>query len=577
MTTPTHGVGPDGLLSLLPEFEVTRPEDPAAAAERCREMEIWLAAAVADGSISHTDAKRTSADLHFVQGMLCHHSGDLEAAIDRLQQSIDESDQVGYPERQIHALRSISLCYENAGMQEEATASIFDAIDRARALDDNTILALVSLTLSALYQAQGAWAQLLESAHRTCEYAELTDHPPLLSRAYSAVAVALAYAGRANEGFAWLDRASSVASHTPRPLELAYLNLNRMFLLRRAGRIAECIELAENVRELLTRIPPTDSARIAVLIADIQLTSGDLDQAEQMLAFADEIAQNELLTAHVIDYHRAAAKVHEARGEPQLALDALRKHARLSQRIRGRNAEIRLVAVERHFAKNLAERTEELHYLRTVELVEKNDQLAALNHQKDEILNVVAHDLRSPLAAAQMLSESLILEAGQTSPEDTLEQLRSIQAATVEMNTTITNLLHLQHHTQPTELATVDAVLVRSLERAEHAAAQRQVTFRRDIAPVDLTVDGALLQRSLDDVFGVAIGATQPGEVISVSLSPAGEGAQIVVSCRCIAEPPDDRTLYIARRLVERMRGSITLASLDGSAGAKAVIDLRGP
>ncbi len=428
--------------ALLVQFDVTRLENPAIIDEYCAELQVWLESA--EDSLPTIDLDRMQADLWFMQGMLCHVRGDLNAAIDHLHRSITHSEQFGYIRRRILSLRSVALCYENAGMQTEATRYISEALDLANALNDDHTIALVSHTLTSLYQAQGANEQILESALRTRDLAERTNDTQLLSRVYSGVGIAMAYVGRAEEGFAWLDRAAALVAGESTPLTEAYFGINRIFLLQMAGRIDEAVTLGHRIAPELERIPIADGSRIAVLLAQLSTAAGDFDRAAEMLELADKIVQDGPMTAHLGGYYKTAAKVREAKGDAVGALDMLRRHLRLNNELAGQKAQARLVALERHFADQLAARTEEINHLRTVELVEKNRQLATLVQQKDQILDVVVRNLRDPLAAAQELGDSLVIDLRDQLNSDALDRLRSIGQAATEMQTTIDILVASQ-------------------------------------------------------------------------------------------------------------------------------------
>lgn len=559
--------------TLLEQFDVTRPEEPAAAEEYCEALRVWIEAC--DSSTSSVDLDKMRADLWFMEGMLCDIRGDLDGAIEQLQRSIAHSEQIGYARRHILGLRSIAMCFENAGMQTESTACISEALDLAHAHGDDRDLALVSLTLSRLYQAQGAWGSLFDSSMRTCEIADRVGEPHLMSRAYSGLAIAFGHELRIDEGLEWIDRALAIIADCAFPLERLYLDLNRWFLFRKAGRVDESAAIAERLVETIDTLPSADAARLAVQIAETRLNVGDLDGAQEMLLRSEDTARGTQLTAHLIAYHEVSAKLHEARNDHERALASLRRQLMVERELWGGKAQTRLVAVERRFERELSAQREEIHQLRNIELVAKNDQLAALNHQKDEILNVVAHDLRNPLAAAQMMCDSLLIDADHGMSPDGLDQLTSMRAATSEMGATIDSLLHLQSGISPRHLSTVDDVVARSLAWVAGPASERQIGLKCDITPVVLNVDGALLRRSLDDVLWMEVQSVAPGGAISVSVRPHGAGARITLVSRPVVSEPDDRQLYIARRLIERMGGSTTTTDLDQS-GTETVIDLRG-
>lgn len=573
-----HGFTEGDVAILVSQFDRIGPDDLAASADSCLALDSWIEASAADGLPDRPDLDRMRADLWFMQGALCHIRGDLDGAISLLQRSIDCSKRTGHVRRQILGLRSISMCFENAGMQSQATTSVFEALDGAEELGDDTTLALVSLTLSALYQAQGAYEQLLESALRTCEIAERVVGDDLLRvRAYSCVGIALAYVGRANEGFAWLDRASVLISDDAPSLFKAALGFNRMFLLRHAGQIDEAVALAEEQVDLLAQLPSHHAAAMSVTMAEVYLDAGNLVRAEEMLEHADELARSEQMTAHLIAYYAAAANLHEAKGDAARALEMMHRHVKLDGELRGGLARTRLVALERRFATDLAAKTEEIQHLRTVELVEKNNQLSDLIHEKDEILHVVVHDLRNPLAAVQLLGEALTMDLEGQIDDAATDQLGSIRSATAEMRDTIDTLLASHRSESLSDPVPVGTAVRLAVAQARKRSAERDISIEGVINDVDLPVDRALLQRSLDDVLWNAIETCSPGSFVGVAVDPTDAGAQITITgdVRFDEHFSGGRSLYIARRLIERMNGSIALSVSVEEARHITTIDLR--
>lgn len=565
------------IAALLVQFDGTGPTDPAEAVRFCDELESWLNEHAVEGTASGAEHQKQRADLWFMQGMLCQRRGELEAALVLLEKSIDQSKLAHYSRRHILGLRSLSMCFETAGMQAQSTRCILEALDLADNDGDTHTLALVSHALTALYQAQGAYAQMLESALRTRELAERVDDSNLLIRVYSSVGVALARLGRVDEGFSWIDRAAALPVDESEPLVTVYFGLNRMLLLRFAGRIEEAAELADDYVDLIDDIPSADAARLAVLIAEIHLDVGHLEAAEDMLDRAALVARSEQMTSHLIDYYAAAANLNEAKGDPKTALGMIRRHNTLAEEIRGREAESRLVALERHSANEIASKTEEIHHLRTVELVEKNRQLSDLVHQKDEILHVVAHDLRNPLAAAQLLGESLMFDLRGKVGADSFERLEFVRDAAIEMRDTIDTLLDSQQTGLASDPAMVSTAVEGVIRDANPRCEARGVIIDLQGSDVDVMVDSALLRRALDDLLSNAVESVAPGNAVRISVDRTTRGARITLSGNDIifdARDGGGRGLYIARRLIERMNGSLSVDAA-GSESPTAVIELR--
>ncbi len=560
--------------SVLDEIEAHQVADQAGVHAYFEAFEQWIEDRSLDGSISEHTLDAFRGHLWFGRGLISVHDGDIDIAIDYFQRSVERCKTTGNAKRRTLSLTRLALSLEYAGLQAASTRTIFEALDLAESLDDQHLVAHVLLTLCGLYDSQGAYQQLLETSMQTREVAEELGDLAMALRADNGVGLAFGFLDQAADGIAWIERAISGYGQQL-PALASKLKLNLIWLYLRAGRPDEAAELAEQQMTMIAGLPGPHAAAIYVDIAEVNVAAGNLERATEVLDLAKQGLGEEPLKSQLLRYYEIAADLHEATGDTAQSLTMLRRHLALSAELRGKEANARLVAAERHFARELAAKTEEIHHLRTVELVEKNEQLAALNHQKDEILNVVVHDLRNPLAATQMLSESLMIDVEHGIAGDRREHLAAIREATSEMGATIDTLLHLQEHASPSVLTPVDEVVSRSIAWAEGPASKRQIDLRADISSTDLKVDGALLRRSLDDVLWAGVQAAAPGETISVAVEPAGRGAIVTIASRTAASTNNDGALYIARRLVERMHGSITVDVSD-DAGTTTVINLRG-
>jgi two-component system, sensor histidine kinase and response regulator len=84
--------------------------------------------------------------------------------------------------------------------------------------------------------------------------------------------------------------------------------------------------------------------------------------------------------------------------------------------------------------------TKDLLMLRNQQLQELNEQLYQFNNDKDELLGIVAHDLKNPLSAIRGISETLVRDTTLTASE-TIDMQQSIMETADRMFALITDLL----------------------------------------------------------------------------------------------------------------------------------------
>lgn len=84
--------------------------------------------------------------------------------------------------------------------------------------------------------------------------------------------------------------------------------------------------------------------------------------------------------------------------------------------------------------------TRELVMQRNQQLQELNEQLRQVNVDKDELLGIVAHDLKSPLSAIRSIAEALVTDK-ELSDSETSDLTKSILSTSEKMFALITDLL----------------------------------------------------------------------------------------------------------------------------------------
>ena len=429
------------LEALLDRFEQTGPSVSNAGQALCEAFDRWSSEAGA----SDPELESIRADVQFAKGMHSTAIGDYESAIAHLHDSVETSKKAKNARRQIYALCSLAVCLEYAGMQEQASERILESLTLADRLGEGRVRATASHSLTALYQAQGAYELMLESAMRTHAIADELGDTTLLLRTYTAVSLAYAHLGRGESGIEWLERGIALIDDSTQPFVETLLYLNLVFIHRCNGEQERAALLAEDYVDRIPEVPAHHAAMAYVDLAELYVELGDLDRAENMLQLAYGIADPSMIKAHLPHYFNVAARVYEARGEHERSLAMLREHVDFERDLQGRQARIRMVAIERHFAADLAARTDELHHLRTVELVEKNEQLAQLISEKEALLDVVVNDLRNPLAAVVLLTDLLLSELRDGMDQQVVEAVESIRGASVEMRSAVDRLVAPDH------------------------------------------------------------------------------------------------------------------------------------
>lgn len=228
------------------------------------------------------------------------------------------------------------------------------------------------------------------------------------------------------------------------------------------------------------------------------------------------------------------------------------------------------------------------------EMAQKNAQLGRLNEQKNRLLGMAAHDLRSPLGVIQTYSEFLQEEAGPALDEEQREFIGTIKDASRFMLAIINDLLdvtQIEAGTLELEREPVDLVaLVRrnaALNRVLAAQKDIELSFEPPDAPIELELDARKMEQVLNNLLGNAIKFSHAGSSVRVELGAGAGCVRLAVHDVGQGIPTDELPklfqpfgktsvrgtagehstglgLAIARRIVEGHGGRITVQSEPG-------------
>jgi signal transduction histidine kinase len=237
-------------------------------------------------------------------------------------------------------------------------------------------------------------------------------------------------------------------------------------------------------------------------------------------------------------------------------------------------------------------RLEERVVQRTQELTMANERLAAQEEQlrhankfKNDILGIVAHDLKNPLGVilgrTEMLSDLLGMEPPQLEQaRSQLEHVRLSARRLTEMvdiliKDAMSDALDIRIRPQPLDLA----ALVDEAASANRPLAEQkgQTILVRGEKPVNATGDHARLREAVDNLVSNAIKYSPPGTGIDISLERRGGEASIKVKDQGAGLSPEDMSRLFGR--FQRLSAKPTAGESSTGLGlsiVKRIIELHG-
>ncbi len=249
----------------------------------------------------------------------------------------------------------------------------------------------------------------------------------------------------------------------------------------------------------------------------------------------------------------------------------------------------------------LMEANEELEFTNQ-KLQLANRKLIELNDDKNEILGIVAHDLKNPLSGIQLTAENIKRYFHKMTPDSTLLSVEKIESAAKQMFGLVTNLLgvnaldsgKIEFRLEIVNLPELTKSVVEEFhERARHK--NITITFSAGSEPMLIHVDRERMREVLDNLISNAVKYSPFDRNVWVRVRTIGKRAVLEIQdqgpgltetdksrlfekfSRLSAKPTGGESssglgLSIAKKLVEAMNGKITCESTAGN-GATFIVE----
>jgi PAS domain S-box-containing protein len=208
------------------------------------------------------------------------------------------------------------------------------------------------------------------------------------------------------------------------------------------------------------------------------------------------------------------------------------------------------------------------------------DAVRASLRGREEMVGVVSHDLRNPVAAVKMLSRALLRDQA-SGPSGTRETLGLIAEAADQMDTLIRDLLDVStldagKLTIAPEAVEASSVLTEALRTLQPLVKDKNIALdvQLQVGLPKVLADGERIHQVLSNLVGNAIKFTPAGGKIVISAR--GEGDEVTVSVADSgAGIPDEQLPKVFDRYWQSTRTDRQGAGL-GLAIAKGIIEAHG-
>ena len=228
------------------------------------------------------------------------------------------------------------------------------------------------------------------------------------------------------------------------------------------------------------------------------------------------------------------------------------------------------------------------YFKQVLEIREKNNEIENAANFKNQVLGMVAHDLRNPLAAVE--STAMVMELEEIDA-DTRENIDIIKASCVKARGIISDLLEAARNDDQSVIETTGidlCVFVRKIIDSWkiHNEAKNHLVFHSNTHPIYAQVNKEKFHRVMDNLISNAIKFSKESDKIEINLIKEGNKAIIEVKDNGVGIPKDmiphlfDRFskagrpgirgeqstglgLSIVKQIIERHNGKIEVSSTE--------------
>ncbi|MBP8000354.1 MAG: tetratricopeptide repeat-containing sensor histidine kinase [Chloroflexi bacterium] len=502
--------------------------------------------------------------------------------------------------------RNLGTAHYHQGRLQVALTHYLEALALAERAQDTQGIASAYNNIGLIYGAQGDHEKERGYYHQYLHIKEKEGDQRSIAIAY--INIASSYFFQADYQSAHYYSLLSLESAEKIPSDY-YVCLNYANLCRTSTQLGEhkyAIDYAERGLVLATQLGAERlKAYLDVYGGKALLCQGRYDEAlshlQEGLAGANKIGESQAQ----LDALENLVEWHSNRCYHAEALLYYRDYVKLKETIFNDDKSRHIAEMQARFEGEQKEREAEIYRLKNVELVAKNEliekanaELAAavahlerLHQEKDELLNILAHDLRNPLTRIQLDVDLLLLQQTSQNPKNQVQRLqvmketarqvvlimnRILQTSQVEAGT-----MSLDVHPFPL-VPLVKAIV--TYHQAQADQKQQTISFTSALTEAFIVADSQSCEQVLDNLLSNAVKFSPPGRRIEVritadaafvfltvqdegpGLTEAEQQAAFHKFARLSTQPTGGESsvgfgLFIVKKLVERMRGRVWVES----------------
>lgn len=426
--------------------------------------------------------------------------GDIERALEASLKALDYRLKTDNYRLILSSYQELALVYQSLGMSNMAIISFSKADSIAKAINDEVSQAELNLALAEMHIDNGMYAQGLSEVEIAKAIIQKLNNVRLMPKSKLLEAEARFYLNEMEKSKALLTELESLINENEQPA----LSLEMYFLRAK---------IAERQNQRLLKLDYENK----YLILNEKLKKFDLEKEIQQLQFRLEIEQ--------IEKENELLKANEEKIQSQINTEKFQRVV-LSVGIlillvfsislilinRKRRRAIKILAEQRDF---IDRQRSEISYInqqiseQNYMLSKRNNELDEINNEKDTLMNIVAHDLKSPLHRISGLVH-LVELSGPLTDEQTkaILKMKEVANAGLELIGDLLEVNEIEFGKKEIkwQQLQLEELINERISFVEEAAKKKKIRIQTKFENLpSLESDPALLGRIVDNLLSNAI------------------------------------------------------------------------
>lgn len=375
--------------------------------------------------------------------------GQHEQAISKYMEELELAEVYGFKENVISALSGLGYIYSQASDYGKALEFYQRSLVLREQSEDNQDIASIYAHMGDIYHRLGKYERGLEFFNKCLALCKGKDDLHMEARMLQNIGASLCHLMEYEKAEESSHRAMKIFEELRDRAGKARCFVNLGAIYQRLEDLDKAREYFQQAWVLAEEIGDNEITLVVWYnIGDICVRKKEYTQGIEFFLQALSMAKKSGARQIQCTIYSALSTAYEEIGQLAEALEYHKRFSAMYNDLLGREKNMTIHEIQYRFHVERLENEKEIYRLRNVELAKAltevghlNADLKRMDIEKNELLGIVAHDLKSPISNVLMLAQLLRRESDSLSPEDIHEFSNDIVITANRMLELIVNLL----------------------------------------------------------------------------------------------------------------------------------------